>query len=195
MSEERKNAIIEDVVEATTLEELDALVKDLEQSEPDALKDDEVQAMVSLKLDTLGAPVVEPPVVAEKTIEELQAELAAIQAKLASIPPVQTEPRAVSPKVVSSVPVVAKKTKVIRYRLLSTNVGWSTVPQVHALMAVLVHGLELKVGDVFTNEQAIAAAELNVKVLNTKQTGKRIWDYYKGNSAEGLMAHGVIEKL
>lgn len=78
-----------------------------------------------------------------------------------------------------------------QYRLLDTNVGWSTKPQVHALMAILQ--AHLPVGGVADEADIVAAMEANVAVLETRQGGKRIWDYYKGMHAEGLRMHGNVE--
>ena len=78
-----------------------------------------------------------------------------------------------------------------RYRLLSTDVSWSTKPQVQALMEVLK--AHANVGDVLDESTIVEAMVANEAVLETRQGGKRIWDYYKGNHAEGLRMHGNVE--
>ena len=78
-----------------------------------------------------------------------------------------------------------------RYRLLSTDVSWSTKPQVRALMEVLAAHVE--VGGELSEATIVAAMEANVAVLETRQGGKRIWDYYKGRGADGLLLHGNVE--
>lgn len=80
-----------------------------------------------------------------------------------------------------------------RYRLLKEDVGWSTKPQVHALMAIIK--AHAKVGDVLDEADIVRMVEANRAVLDTVQTGKRIWDYYKGDHNEGLTAHGNVEKI
>lgn len=93
---------------------------------------------------------------------------------------------------------VEKPKKVARtnnnsYRLLKVEVAWSTKPQVHALMQIIA--AHAKVGDVIREEDIVKMAVANEAVLQTRQGGKRIWDYYKGNHAEGLTAHGNVEKI
>jgi hypothetical protein len=80
-----------------------------------------------------------------------------------------------------------------KYRLLDTNVGWSSTPQVHAVMAILA--AHVAVGEVIDEEKIIEAMVANEVVLDTCQGGKRIWDYYKGSHARGLQAHGNVERL
>ena len=80
-----------------------------------------------------------------------------------------------------------------KYKLLSTDVKWSTKPQVHAVMAILA--AHLKVGDVVSESDIVRMMEANKGILATRQEPKRIWDYYKGNTCEGLLAHGNVEKI
>ena len=80
-----------------------------------------------------------------------------------------------------------------RYKLLSDDVSWSTKPQVHAVMSILRAHVE--VGGTLDESTIVAAMEANVAVLQTRQGGKRIWDYYKGTHCEGLMAHGNVERV
>ena len=78
-----------------------------------------------------------------------------------------------------------------RYRLLKTDVSWSTKPQVAALMQILE--AHMKVGDVLDEATIVEACVANEHVLQTRQGGARIFAYYKGNHAEGLMMHGNLE--
>lgn len=79
-----------------------------------------------------------------------------------------------------------------RYRLLSFDVGWSTKPQVHTIAEVLKAHWD--VGDEVDEEDIVEAMVANEGALRTKQGGKRIWDYYKGDHNEGLTAHGNVER-
>ncbi len=93
---------------------------------------------------------------------------------------------------------VVKPTRVARtnnnqYRLLKVEVGWSTKPQVHAVMQIIA--AHAKVGDVLDEVKIVEMMVANEAVLQTRQGGKRIWDYYKGNHAEGLRMHGNVEKV
>ena len=70
---------------------------------------------------------------------------------------------------------------------------WSTKPQVHAILQIL--GAHAKPGDVLDEADIVKMMVENEHVLQTRQGGKRIWDYYKGDHAEGLMAHGNVERI
>ena len=91
-------------------------------------------------------------------------------------------------------PLVAQQRSGRRYRLLDTNVSWSTKPQVIALMQIIA--AHVPVGGVADEEDIVAACIANEKtVLRTRQGGAKIWKYYSGNHALGLQAHGNIEKV
>lgn len=79
-----------------------------------------------------------------------------------------------------------------KYVLLKTDVSWSTKAQVHALMEILAAHVE--VGQEVDESDIVRMMEANEEVLQTRQGGKRIWDYYKGDHNEGLRAHGNIER-
>lgn len=79
------------------------------------------------------------------------------------------------------------------YRLLKMDVSWTTKPQVHAIMQIL--GAHAKPGDELPESDIVRMMEENVHVLETKQGGKRIWDYYKGDHNQGLVAHGNLVKV
>ena len=188
MTEERKIAIVEDINEAETAEELEALVENMEETEPAALKDMVVLGAVADKRDQFAATA-EPEPVSEVAVEEMSRE--DLLARIAELEARSKE----RTSVVGPKPKVERPKREVTYRLLSEDVGWSTVPQVHAVMMILRMALGLKVGDAFTNSAAVEAMELNREVLGTRQPGRKIWDYYKGRSNEGLMTHGTIEKL
>lgn len=75
-----------------------------------------------------------------------------------------------------------------KWKLQSTDVSWTTKPQVRALMAIV--NAHMEVGDVVLESQIVAAIIENEAVLNTRQGGRKIWDYYKGNTADGFLEHG-----
>jgi surface antigen len=78
-----------------------------------------------------------------------------------------------------------------RYKLLKFDVSWTTKRQVHVIAAILE--AHAKVGDVLDESEIIEMMEANVAALETRQGGAKVWKYYKGNSDDGLMAHGNIE--
>ena len=110
----------------------------------------------------------------EAKVAELLAQVEALKSGAKAKPPVQ--------------PVVRGSK---RYKLLSDDVSWSTKPQVHAVMSILRAHVE--VGGVLDEAMIVEAMVANEAVLETRQGGKRIWDYYKGNHAEGLRMHGNVE--
>lgn len=116
--------------------------------------------------------VVETPTLSK--LEQLEQELAILTASYPK-PPVQRIPRAGN-----------------KYRLLSTNISWTTKPQVQALMQILE--AHAKPGDVLDEGDIVRMMVANESVLKTRQGGKKIWDYYKGDHFEGLSAHKNVEK-
>jgi hypothetical protein len=108
-------------------------------------------------------------------VRELEAQLAALGAVPVAMP-------------VTKLQRTQRSTK--RYRLLDVNVSWSSAAQVTAIMSVLE--AHVKVGDVFEEEDIIAALDTNPHILVTDQGAKKVWNYYKGNHARGLEAHGNI---
>lgn len=109
---------------------------------------------------------------------ELIAKLAELQAEIERLTAAQVKP-----------PVTVRSSK--KYRLLKFDVSWTTKRQVHAIAAILE--AHAKVGDVLDEVDIINMMEANVAVLETRQGGRKVWNYYKGNSDDGLMAHGNIE--
>ena len=119
--------------------------------------------------------------VAMLNVESLEAKVAELLAQVEALKP--------GAKVDLPVQPVVRGSK--RYKLLSDDVSWSTKPQVHAVMAILRAHAE--VGNVLEEATIVAAMEANIAVLETRQGGKRIWDYYKGRGADGLLLHGNVE--
>jgi len=138
-------------------------------------------AVKSLRTREATEPTKETVVINEAMSVEEQ--LAAVMAELQALKS--------GKKTVAAAQVARKRSN--KYRILNLEVGWSTTPQVHAVAAILA--AHFKVGDVATEEDIVAAMVANERVLNTKQGGKRIWDYYKGKTDKGLELHGNIERV
>ena len=119
----------------------------------------------------------------EKPVEQVED----VQAKLTALLQQLEELKGVKP---AAVPIVRSGRK---YRLLKVEAEWSTKPQVHAILQIL--GAHAKPGDVLDEADIVKMMVENEHVLQTRQGGKRIWDYYKGDHAEGLMAHGNVERI
>jgi len=170
MTSERLEAMAAEIGEITNLAELKALWC-FGQSESNEYGDASIvphfKAAVARLKDQKEEPMTK--------IQELEAQLAALKAQLAPTPPVPCK--------------VVRGSK--KYRLLKTDVSWSTKPQVAALMLIL--SAHVEVGGVLDESTIVEAMEANVGVLQTRQGGKRIWNYYKGSHAEGLMMHGNVE--
>ena len=169
MNEERMAAIIEELAKVSSIRELQAIYC-FGQSDNNEYGDADCVPHFKAAVARLRNQVEEPK------IQELEDQLALLKARLVNNAPLS--------------PVVRGMKK---YKLLSTDVSWTTKPQVAAIMEIL--GAHAKVGDVLEEVQIVAAMEANVGVLQTRQGGKRIWDYYKGTHCEGLMAHGNVERV
>lgn len=181
-NEARFNAIVDEIHEVETIEELDALLADggeyaEEQYAPyfSEMKA-KLQPVETAAEETAGVEPAPQP-------EDLAAVVAAMLQELQELRARQA--------------VAAPATKAARvsrkYRLLKTDVSWSTKPQVHAVMAIIA--AHAAPGAVLDESDIVEMMEANVAVLNTRQGGKRIWDYYKGGHNEGLLAHGNVEKI
>lgn len=180
MNQERVVAIREELLAVETLPELKAIWCDWQVDAPDAAGDLECNLMLKSTLQRLqlfGPEVTEAPAVVEKSDrEKLEELMAQLQELKDAKPPVQ--------------PVVRSGRK---YQLLKMEVDWTSKPQVHAIMHILgAHG---KPGDVLDEGDIVEMMIANEKVLETKQGGKRIWDYYKGDHHQGLAAHGNVRRM
>ncbi len=80
-----------------------------------------------------------------------------------------------------------------KYQLLNAEVTWTGKPQVHAVMHII--SAHARPGDVLDEEEIVNMMIANESILDTKQGGKRIWDYYKGEHNQGLVAHGNMKRL
>ena len=172
MNAEQLNGIVEELAEVSSMQELKALWCFGQSS-----NNEYVDARFVHDFKVAVARLRNSEEVAMPKIEELEARLAELTAQLTrpTTPPVK----------------VVRGSK--RYRLLSDDVSWSTKPQVHAVMAILRAHAE--VGNVLEESTIVEAMVANERVLETRQGGKRIWDYYKGTHCEGLMAHGNVERV
>jgi hypothetical protein len=172
MINERLQDIPEEIAEVQSLSELKALWcfgQSNNNEYGDAVCVPHFKAAVARLRNTEEVPMDE--------VAELEAQIAALKAKLAS------------PKVQAKPPVQPVVRGLKKYRLLSDDVSWSTKPQVHSVMAILRAHVE--VGGVLDEATIVEAMVANEAVLETRQGGERIWRYYKG--ANGLLEHGNIE--
>lgn len=195
MLQERFNGIVEELAEVQTMQELKALwcfgqqegneygdaacvsafkdaAKRLKQLNVVCASCGKVHKIFSKCTDV----EVERAADVEAQVADLLAKVAALKSGATTNPPVK--------------PVIRGSKK---YKLLSDDVSWSTKPQVRALMEILKAHVE--VGGVLEESAIVGAMVANERVLETRQGGKRIWDYYKGDHAEGLIAHGNVEKV
>jgi hypothetical protein len=191
-NEERKLATLEDIITAESLAELEALWVNGVEEEAD---EDVVKAFEAACVKFMVPQVEEPkPVeVAKPDYKDLIAkgDLAmAVEELLKKVNELESSKE----KVVKLETAPAGAPRLIRYRLMHTRLDWATAHQVHAIVHILINALALKPGDTFTNDEAIAALEANADLLNTRQPVKKVWDFYKGASEKGLLAHGNIEK-
>ena len=174
--QEHMEAITEEILDCQDLKELKALWcfgqhEDNEYGDAQFVPDFKAAAARLRSKEEVAMPNVES---LEAKVAELLAQVEALKSGAKTKPPVQ--------------PVVRGSK---RYKLLSDDVSWSTKPQVHAVMSIL--RAHANVGDVLDESTIVAAMEANVAVLETRQGGKRVWDYYKGTHAEGLRMHGNVE--
>jgi hypothetical protein len=188
MTKLRTDAIVEEIGEVADLRELKALWC-FGQSEDNEYGDARFVPNFKTAVARLrqAAPVEQKEIAVDTTtvgmtveerIADLVAQLAALRIGGAAKLPAKSSPT----------PRGGRK-----YVLLKTDVQWSTKPQVHALMDIIV--AHANVGETMDEADIVAWCVANEHVLNTCQGGKRIWDYYKGDHVEGLVAHGNIKKV
>ena len=173
MLQERFDAIIEELAELNSMEELKALWC-FGQAEGNEYGDAACVPYFKGAVERLRK---EKPV---EQVEDVQAKLTALLQQLEEL-------KGVKP---AAVPIVRSGRK---YRLLKVEAEWSSKPQVLAILQIL--GAHAKPGDVLDEADIVKMMVENEHVLQTRQGGKRIWDYYKGDHAEGLMAHGNVERI
>jgi len=170
MLAERFNAIREELLEVGTIRELKAIHCNWEAEAAEVANNAECNLMLRSTLSRLRLfGQKEEPVEVSDKVRELEAQIAA----LTKSAPVKRAER--------------------NYRLLSTDVRWSTKPQLLAIARILE--CTFKVGEVVPESVIVQAMEANEDLFATRQGGKRIWDYYKGSHNEGLAAHGNVERI
>lgn len=182
MSDQQLNEAIQEYLDAESVEEVNALDDaHMEAGTFDALRDASNAA-----LDRLAPPKEEEKEstpAPEQTTDEKIAELTRIQAEMqAKINAFIAE----ATKAAGAKSAAKRADK--KWKLLSTDISWTTKPQVRALMAII--NASMSVGDIVYESDLVAAIIENEAVLNTRQGGKKIWDYYKGNTADGFLEHG-----
>jgi hypothetical protein len=165
MTEERLQAIREELCEVESLAELDAMVREF----PDVYGDELLGPMVRSTASRL----------------ELFGPIQGVQAE----PPVQ--PSQLDQPVEAWRIERSRGTK--KYQLLNSNITWTQKPQVHALAAILA--AHIPIGGVADEQDIIRAVVANEGLLKTKQGGERIWKYYRGDHAQGLEMHGNIKEV
>lgn len=173
-------SIIEEIKEVETMAELKAIWCDWNVDAMDAVHYPGFTVYIQAKvkeMKSLPKPEAKPQLSGEDAkavLQNLLKELAELKAT--------KQMEAVSPVVRAS----------RRYRIVKFEVPWTSKPQVLGIMHILA--AHVKPGDVIDESEIVKMMVANESVLNTKQGGKRIWDYYKGTHAEGLLAHGNIER-
>jgi hypothetical protein len=136
-----------------------------------------------VRVRELSAPP-QPPVQVAQGVRDLQDQLNVLQEQLN---------RLMGAQPVAKEPAPPLKRPGKRYRLLDTNVSWSSADQVRAIMSIIE--AHVAVGEVFEEDDIVAALEANPHVLQTKQPVKKVWSYYVGNHARGLEEHRNLEKV
>lgn len=183
MTNERRIAIYEDFADAETRAELKNLWQQMQDDAPDCSVDPEVV----LKFKSALARI---RLIKEVTVE-VPEELS-IEQKLEMLKKQLDDMLAANAAVLSGGVTRVTKSSNKKYRLLSTDVGWSTKPQVHALMGIL--SAHAETGAILDEDHIVDMMVSNENVLQTRQGGRKVWNYYKGDHMEGLMAHGNIER-
>lgn len=179
MLQQRYESIVEELVEASSMEELKGIwcfgqAEGNEYGDADCVPHFKT-AVARLKNEAKAWTMTEEDEKVEEKIQELLRQLESTKSLAAQPKPVER--------------IVSRSSK--KYRLLKLDVAWSTKPQVHAVMQIL--GANAKPGDVLDNDHIVQMMVENEHVLQTRQGGKRIWDYYKGDHENGLVAHGNLE--
>lgn len=167
---DRVVGMLEDVLEAQSAEELDALVR-LIPEYPDV---DVSQVRGSIEERRAALDKYSQEIVGSDVVQRLLQKLQELKAQ---------EPAA-KPKV--ELPRLSRK-----YKLVHDRLDWTQKPQVHALMSIIK--MRWTVGDVFEEEDLLALIQENIALLNTVQTAERVFAYYKG--AGGFLEHGNFEKV
>ena len=160
----RKSGLLEDIHEAETLAELDAIVRTMDEyrEDPDAL------AAASARRLTF-VPAVVP------TTDQLLLRLLEMSQQLEALRSVKSEPRPATP---------LYKTGGKRYEIISTDVTWCNTPQVRVIAEVLSAMVEATGLRLFAEDDILFNLEQNVQSLKTRQPVRKVWDFYKGRMRE-----------
>jgi hypothetical protein len=184
MVREFMDTLIEEYMEAENMEELNLLTATNKER---GVMNDELEAAhaaAEARINGDATPTTAP------AVDQLAAKIAELEQLLAAL---RGTPTVVPTKLPTNTPAtkppVSRVSK--KYKLLKTDVSWTTKPQVHTLMAILTAHIE--VGDVVDESEIVKMMIANEDALATRQGGKRIWDYYKGTHNDGLIAHGNVE--
>lgn len=185
MTEEKIQGLVEDILESESIQELEALIRDAEVDYPGITSQVDVAKTIQNRREGFKLKVVGDEVVVVNTseIEDLRARLLETQRQMEQLVALASNRFVERPPVRRAARMV---------KLLSTDVSWSTKYQVHALMKIL--SAHVAVGEQVSEDDVVRMMEANVELLQTVQSAKRIWDYYKGKHLEGLEAHGNIER-
>ncbi len=181
MSTQQMQEAIQEYLDAETIQEVEAL----DQAHQEAGTFDEMKEVSDAAINRLSPD--------EEEMEETPAPAATTEEKIDEIARLQLEMRAQMLAFIAEATKAAavrpgsKRTDKL-WKLVSTDISWTTKPQVRALMAII--NAHWKVGSVVPESKIVAAIVENEALLNTRQGGRKIWDYYKGNTADGFLEHG-----
>jgi hypothetical protein len=190
MDQNIKDAI-EEYKDAQSLEEIDML--DEANKEEELFTDEVAEASAEARRLFVEAEEADAEQEAETNVEApANVEQPTIDALIKAQDAMQAQLKAL---IAASLKTATTKNKAARvdkkYKLLSTNVSWTNKPQVHALMAII--SLTMEVGETVYESDILKNVIANEAVLNTVQGGKKIWNYYKGDTADGFIQHGNFE--
>jgi hypothetical protein len=163
----RKSGLLEDIHEAETLAELDAIVRTMDEyrEDPDALA-----AASARRLTFVPATVPDT--------ERLLMRLLEMSQQLDALRSLKSEPRPSAP---------LSKTGGRRYEIISTGVTWCNTPQVRVIAEVLAVMVEATGQNVFAEDDILFNLEQNVQSLKTRQPVRKVWDFYKGRMRDAGM--------
>jgi hypothetical protein len=167
----RKQGVLEDIQEAETIEELDALSINLDEY----AQDTEVLQALDAKRETFKTP----EQVLDITKEQLLQTLAALTAQLEELKQTRQTPAKTSPL---AQPRLGKK-----YQIISTEVTWCNTPQVLVIADVLKAMVDATSETRFDEDDILYNLEQNATALRTRQPVRKIWDFYKGRMRDAGM--------
>lgn len=169
--------LMDDMDDARTIDEVEAIVNQVVEDYGNVFQDPDLIECLRLNRDRLSLTTIARE---QSSQNEMVNKLAQLQQQLAAMQ-------------IAAQPKVAVVRSSRSYKLLSFDVKWSTKPQVHAIAKILEANFGLN--EVVDEGIIVEAMERNRHILETRQTGQKIWNYYKGDHSEGLLMHGNVEKL